>query len=61
MPLNIELSPVLAVFLVLIAVASGHRYRKAWVAEGSRLSLWCYGLVASLCLLALGFIPLAAS
>lgn len=53
------LTPATATVLFVAAVLAGHRYRKVWKADGPVWQLWLFGLVAAVCLLAVGFIPLA--
>lgn len=57
-----HLTPVSGALLVLIAVVSGHRFRRAWKEQepGWRRRAWFYGLVAGLGLLTLAFVPLKA-
>ncbi|MGI9290846.1 MAG: hypothetical protein ACR2QG_06180 [Gammaproteobacteria bacterium] len=55
---DLTLSSPAAVLLIFVAVAAGHFYRKAWINEGPRWQLWCYGLLAGGSLLMLGLIPL---
>ena len=59
-PTEITLSPALATVLFVAAVLAGHRYRKVWKAEGPRWQLWVLGSIAGGCLLAVGFLPIAA-
>ena len=58
MPEDLALSPAVAVFLVFVAVACGHLYRKNWISEGPRHLYWIYGVLAAASLLALALIPL---
>lgn len=53
------LSPAVATVLFVIAVLAGTRYRSVWKAEGPAWQLWLCGLVAGVCLLILGFVPVA--
>lgn len=53
------LSPAVAVALFVVAVVAGTLYRSVWKTEGPRWQLWLFGVVAALCLLTVGFVPLA--
>ncbi|MDF9301531.1 hypothetical protein [Tritonibacter mobilis] len=57
---DMTLSPAGATVLFVIACLAGYRYRTVWKAEGPRLQLWIFGLIAAFCLLTLGFVPLKA-
>ena len=52
------LSPAIATGMFTIAAVAGMRYRAVWKAEGPRWQLWLFGLVAAVCLLVVGFVPL---
>lgn len=52
------LSPALATTIFVIACLAGYQYRRTWRAEGPIWKLWVYGLIAAICLLTVGFIPL---
>ncbi|MEM9050084.1 MAG: hypothetical protein AAGC92_15345 [Pseudomonadota bacterium] len=54
-----NLPPALATVIFILACWCGYQYRRAWHAEGPAWKLWLYGLLAGLCLLTLGFVPLA--
>lgn len=55
---EISLTPLAATAIFVVAVLAGHRYRKIWKAEGPRWQLWLFGLVAAVCLITLGFLPM---
>ncbi len=52
------LTPLTATLIFVVAVIAGYRYRRVWKAEGPRWQLWLFGLIAAICLLAVGFLPL---
>ena len=52
------LTPLTATLIFVVAVIAGYRYRRVWKAEGPRWQLWLFGLLAAVCLLAVGFLPL---
>jgi hypothetical protein len=52
------LTPFSATLIFVVAVLAGYRYRRVWKAEGPRWQLWLFGLVAAVCLLTVGFLPL---
>ena len=52
------LTPLTATLIFVVAVIAGYRYRRVWKAEGPRWQLWLFGLIAAVCLLAVGFLPL---
>ncbi len=58
--MEFHLTPLVAVILLIVAVASGHLYRENWKSKPKRwlLRAWIYGAIACVTLLALGFIPL---
>nr|WP_299426876.1 hypothetical protein [uncultured Shimia sp.] len=58
---DVVLSPWLATVLFVLACLAGHRYRRAWKEEGPRWQLWVFGLIAALCLLIVGLVPLATN
>ncbi|MEM1196475.1 MAG: hypothetical protein AAGH57_10265 [Pseudomonadota bacterium] len=53
-----SLPPFAALLIFVMGVVAGHQYRRVWKSEGPRRQLWIYGTIASLCLLAVGLIPL---
>ncbi|SFR12591.1 hypothetical protein [Poseidonocella sedimentorum] len=57
---ELTLTPLIATLLFVLACLAGHRYRRVWKAEGPRWQLWLYGVVAAVCLMILGFVPLTA-
>ena len=57
---EITLTPALATGLFVVAVLAGYRYRRTWKAEGPRWQLWVFGVIAALCLLTVGFLPIRA-
>ena len=52
------LTPLTATVIFVVAVIAGYRYRRVWKAEGPRWQLWLFGLIAAVCLLTVGFLPL---
>ena len=52
------LTPLTATIIFVVAVIAGYRYRRVWKAEGPRWQLWLFGLIAAVCLLTVGFLPL---
>ncbi|MEM1345843.1 MAG: hypothetical protein AAGI34_14865 [Pseudomonadota bacterium] len=56
---DLTLTPPLATLLLVVAVVAGHRYRRVWKSEGPAWQAWLYGTLAAVCLLILGFVPLA--
>ncbi|MCG7573161.1 hypothetical protein MHM39_06245 [Phaeobacter sp. CNT1-3] len=56
---ELVLAPSVATVLFVIAVLAGTRYRSVWKAEGPAWQLWVCGGIAGLCLLVLGFVPIA--
>jgi|TARA_Y100001956_G_scaffold76593_1_gene85912 uncharacterized membrane protein HdeD (DUF308 family) len=61
LPLNdLSLTPAIATVLFFVAVVAGYRYRRTWKAEGPRWQLWLFGVIAAVCLLILGFTPMAS-
>lgn len=58
--MDIYLTPVTATLLFIVAVTSGHMFRRNWKTESAHwhLKAWIYGCTSGLALLALGFIPL---
>lgn len=55
---EIVLTPPIATVIFVLACLAGVQYRRVWKAEGPRLQLWIYGLLAAAGLLTLGFLPL---
>ncbi|MEM9099652.1 MAG: hypothetical protein AAGC79_14145 [Pseudomonadota bacterium] len=53
------LTPLLATAIFVVACCAGYAYRRVWKAEGPVWKLWVYGLVAGLCLLTVGFVPVS--
>ena len=58
---GLELTPAVATVLFIIACLAGMRYRTVWKAEGPRWQLWLFGMVAAVCLLTVGFVPLSVA
>lgn len=48
-----------ALLIFVIACLAGYQYRRVWRAEGPSYQLWIFGIVAAVCLLVVGFIPIA--
>ena len=57
---DFALTPAVALALFIVACLSGMRYRTVWKAEGPRWQLWLFGIIAGLCLLTVGLVPLDA-
>ncbi|MEM7663743.1 MAG: hypothetical protein AAF292_15990 [Pseudomonadota bacterium] len=55
---NIQLSPMVATILFVIAVVAGYRYRANWKSEGPAWKAWLFGSIACVCLLTVGLVPL---
>jgi len=55
---DLALTPTSATLLFVIACLAGYRYRSVWKTEGPRYQLWLFGVIAALCLLVLGFVPM---
>ena len=55
---DLHLTPLSATVIFVLAVLAGHRYRRVWKAEGPRWQLWLYGVIAAVCLLLVGLLPL---
>ncbi|MBC6442864.1 MAG: hypothetical protein GDA53_07040 [Rhodobacteraceae bacterium] len=53
-----ELAPLSATILFVAAVLAGTSYRRVWKTRGPRWQLWIFGIIAALCLLAVGLLPL---
>ncbi|MCG7625886.1 MULTISPECIES: hypothetical protein [unclassified Epibacterium] len=56
--IDVTLTPLSATLLFVIACLAGYRYRTVWKTEGPRSHLWLFGVIAALCLLVLGFVPM---
>lgn len=55
----LTLTPALATAIFVVACWGGYQYRRTWKAEGPAWKLWLYGTIAGVCLLVVGFVPLA--
>ncbi len=56
---NINLTPFWATLLFIIAVITGHLYRKNWKNEGAKWKLWLYGSISGVLLLIIAFVPIS--
>lgn len=56
--IEFSLTPFYATILFVIACLAGYQYRRVWKAEGPRWQLWIFGVIAAVCLLYLGFVPM---
>ena len=57
---GLYLTPLPATIMFIAAVMAGYQYRRVWKTEGPAWQLWLYGLIAAICLLTLGFLPMKA-
>ncbi|HBQ37042.1 MAG TPA: hypothetical protein DD729_09470 [Rhodobacteraceae bacterium] len=55
---QLSIAPWLATILFIIAVIAGYKYRAVWKSEGPAWQAWLFGIIAGVCLLSLGFIPI---
>jgi 4-amino-4-deoxy-L-arabinose transferase-like glycosyltransferase len=56
---EITMTPMIATVIFVLACLCGVQYRRVWKAEGPRLQLWIFGILAGAGLLILGFVPMA--
>lgn len=57
---NINFTSLLATLLFIIAVISGHLYRKNWKNEGPTWKLWLYGTISGGLMIMVAFVPISS-
>jgi len=55
---TLYLTPSVATAVFVVACVAGYRYRSVWKSEGPAWQLWLWGLMAGICLLTVGFLPM---
>lgn len=53
-----SLTPYAATLIFVAAVIAGVNFRRVWKAEGPVWQLWAFGVIAAVCLVTVGFVPL---